>query len=56
VHGFDFAHDAEVALAVAEVSQDAPDRVVNFGGILAEEARGTDALHVAPGIIGLESR
>jgi hypothetical protein len=49
--GLDFLHDAQVALAVAEVADDSPDRIVDLGRWLPEVARGSDPLHVAAGIV-----
>ena len=50
VHRVDLRPHAEVALAVAERADDAPHGVVHLGDVLAQEARGPDALDVASGI------
>ena len=46
--GFDFARDADVALAVTEVPRDRPDGLMDLVGVLSEKTRGADALDVAP--------
>ena len=43
----DLCGDAEVALAVAKIPRDGPDRLVDLERILSEKPRGADALHVA---------
>src|SRR6185437_6629703 len=55
--GLDDLHlfgDAEVALAVAEVSDDRPHGVMDLPDVLTEEFGRADPLHVAPGIQGHE--
>jgi len=49
------AQDAQVALAVAKAARDSPHGVVDLVHVLAEEARGADALDVAAGIRGLKA-
>lgn len=43
--------DSYVALAVTEIPQHAPDRIVDLGDVFAEEHGGADSLHVAPRIV-----
>ena len=51
----DLAMDAEVALAVTEVPDHGPDRLMDLERILSEKARRADPLHVAPRVLGDES-
>src|SRR5262245_41276433 len=53
--GLDLVSHAEIALAVAEVPRDGPDRLVNLLGILSQNARGADPLDVATWVLGNES-
>ena len=52
--GLHLLRDAQVALAVAEVADDRPDRIVDLPDVLTEEAGRADPLHVAPGVDGHE--
>ena len=42
--------DAEIALAVAQVADDGPDRIVDLLDVLTQEPGRADPLHVAPGV------
>ena len=46
--------DAEIALAVAQVADDGPDRIVDLLDVLTQEGGRADPLHVAPGVDGHE--
>ncbi len=48
VHRVDLRTHAEIALAVAERADDAPDGIVHLGDVFTQEASGPDALDVAP--------
>ena len=51
-YGLDGLHllrDAEIALAVAEVADHRPHRVVDLAHVLTEEGSRADPLHVVPG-------
>jgi hypothetical protein len=48
--GLDLASDADVTLAVTQTARYRPDRVVDLVRVLAQRARGTYALYVAPRI------
>ena len=55
--GLDGLHllgDAQIALAVAEVADHGPHRVVDLLDVLTEEGGRADPLHVAPGVDGHE--
>jgi hypothetical protein len=46
--------DAQIALAVAEVADNAPDRLVDLGRVLLENAGCPDALDISPRVVGHE--
>ena len=52
--GLDLLGDTQVALAVPEVADHCPDRIVDLADVLTEKCRGADSLHVAPGVHGHE--
>ncbi len=52
--GLHLLRDAEITLAVAEVADHGPHRVVDLVDVLTEEGGRADPLHVAPGIEGHE--
>ena len=54
LHGLHLGRDAEVALAVAQVADDGPHRIVDLLDVLTQEVSGADPLHVAPGVEGDE--
>ena len=50
LYGLHLGRDAEVALAVAQVADDGPHRIVDLLDLLTQEVGGADPLHVAPGV------
>jgi hypothetical protein len=54
LYGLHLGGDAEIALAVAQVADDGPDRIVDLLDGLTQEVGRADPLDVAPGVEGDE--